>query len=368
MTATLADVLPSAAASLGVSGFTNRLGVPESDHAVVALIDGLGWHMLVNFVHDCPFLSQHIRTGVDGPVPIGAAFPSTTPVGLASLGTGLLAGGHGMVGASFLLPETGRVLAPLHWGGEPTPAAVQPEPTVFEMVARTGRSVATVAPSAYQHSGLTRAALRGSVYHSSEGIASRVEGVQAVVATAAQSLTYLYWADLDRAGHEFGIGSPQWRRALVAVDRLLERVHEVLPVGAVIIVTADHGMVNCPPDHRISIELTRDLAEDVRHVAGEPRLRHIYAREGAQEDLHARWQAILGSRFSILTREELIDSGMLGPVDPMIAERVGDVVAVAEQTWMLTSHMDARVSSLVGQHGSWSREEMDIPALILCAG
>jgi len=360
MLLTLADVLPSAAAALGVHGYHDRLGISPVNHVVVCLIDGLGWHQLQRFAGSAPFVSQQTARA-----PMEAAFPSTTPVGLASLGTGVLSGQHGMVGASFLLPESGRLLSPLQWGGDPVPVAVQPEPTIFEAVARAGRRVTTIAPGAYQHSGLTRAALRGSTYRPSEDIEARVMELRRVLTDSDQSLTYVYWADVDRTGHEFGVGSHHWRAALATADQLVERLHAELPADAALIVTADHGMVDCPVDYRLSIDLTPGLRDDVVHVAGEPRLRHIYTRPGAQAHVIATWQAVLGDRIRVMSRQELIDTGRLGPVDDMISERIGDLVAVAEGQWMLASHTDARVSSLIGQHGSWSPEEIDIPALIV---
>ena len=363
MQLSLADVLPSAASALGVAGFENRLGLAPTGHAVVCLIDGLGWHMIANDPASFPFLSQRM-----GAAPIASAFPSTTPVGLASLGTGLLAGGHGFVGASFFLPETGHILSPLQWGGDPTPIAVQPEPTVFERAHAGGISVVTAAPAAYRHSGLTRAALRGADYRASEGIDERVAVVRSVLAGDRPSLTYVYWADLDRAGHEFGLSSVQWRSAASIVDQLVMRLADELTPGSTMIVTSDHGMVDCPDSHHISIETTVGLRDGVLHVAGEPRLRHVYARPGATDDVLSTWRTVLSDRVTILSRAELIDSGVLGPVDEGIGERIGDVVAIAEGDWMLTSHGDARVSSLRGQHGSWTSQEMDIPAVVLQGG
>jgi len=360
MRVNLADVLPSAASAIGAPSFDNRLELPPVRHAVVCLIDGLGWHVMQRNLEAVPFLSQF---GHDAP--IACAFPSTTPVGLASLGTGALPGAHGFVGASFLLPETGSVLSPLHWGGDPTPQSVQPDSTVFERVAAAGFTVTTVAPGAYRSSGLTRATLRGAAYQASEGIDDRVEAVRRCLMSDQPSLTYVYWADVDRAGHEFGVDSPQWCQALLLADELVMRLAELLPPGALMVVTSDHGMVNCPDSHRISIDITPGLSHGVRHVAGEPRLRHIYTQEGAQNDVVDAWRAILRDRITVLTREELIDSGTLGPVDVSIDERIGDVVAIAEGEWMLTSHTDTRVSSLRGQHGSWTPDEMDIPAVVL---
>ena len=128
----LADVLTSAAAGLGVSGFSDVLGFGEVQHAVVCLIDGLGWNLLREYGEHAPTL-----TAASG-YPIASVFPTTTPSALGSMGTGLLPGAHGLVGASFLLPETNQVLWPLKWKSDASPIAVQPEPTIFEIVARHG--------------------------------------------------------------------------------------------------------------------------------------------------------------------------------------------------------------------------------------
>jgi hypothetical protein len=183
------------------------------------------------------------------------------------------------------------------------------------------------------------------------------------VRSAARTLTYVYWADLDRTGHAHGVGSSRWTAELRQVDRLIEQISESLPADAVAIVTADHGMVNC--DERISIEQDPMLAAGILRIAGEPRMRHLYVRDGAIDDVASAWRQRLSGRAEIRTRDELIDSGILGEVEPDIAERIGDVVAISHGTLCLTSDVDTRVSSLIGQHGAMTAEEMLSPAVIM---
>ncbi len=111
-----------------------------------------------------------------------------------------------------------RLLIPLHWGDDPCPIVVQPEPTVFEAVARSGVTMATVSPAAYRNSGLTRAVLRGGAYSAAEDVAARVEAVREQVASPRRTYTYVYWPELDRIGHEFGVGSATWRDSLARAD------------------------------------------------------------------------------------------------------------------------------------------------------
>lgn len=357
-TATLADVATSAASAVGVAPFIDVLGIGSARHVVVCLVDGLGSNMLSQHADLAPRLSAMSGT------PIRAAFPTTTPVGLGSFGTGLMPGSHGMVGASFLLPESGEVLSPLHWGGDPVPVAVQPEPTVFEAVARAGITMTTVAPEAYRDSGLTRAVLRGGAYRGAESVADRLHEVTAILAATTRSFTYVYWAELDRTGHEFGVDSDQWRAALGRADALVEGLAALMPPGSALLVTADHGMVDCPRDKRIQVDDSGVLMAGVERIAGEPRARHVYARRGAAGDVAAAWRSELGPAVRVIRRDDLIESGLLGPVDVALAERIGDVMAICSDSTMLATRGDAIVSGLIGQHGALTDDEVLIPALL----
>jgi len=149
----LHDVLPSAAAALGVQGFDDSLGLGAARQVVVVLVDGLGLVPLRAALERGDSRAPALAAALPGAQAISAPFPSTTPAGLASLGTGRPVGCHGLVGASFVLPETGHVLWPLSWRDDPTPVAVQPEPTVLESAAADGVRVTSVSPRAFEHSG-----------------------------------------------------------------------------------------------------------------------------------------------------------------------------------------------------------------------
>ena len=102
-TATLADVLPGVAAALGVPvrrgglpadplGLTDALG--GARRVAVLLIDGLGADLVRAHADLAPTLAA-----MSSPVgDLSAPCPSTTPVSLATLGTGLPPGSHGILG------------------------------------------------------------------------------------------------------------------------------------------------------------------------------------------------------------------------------------------------------------------------------
>ena len=157
-TATIADLMPSIGAHLGVPGCREDvLGLPNADRYVVVLVDGLGWHLLRRQSPSAPYLASLLGDAR----PITAGVPSTTVTSLASLGTGLPPGQHGMVGYTSRVPSTGEILNALTWESDLVARAYQAKPTFFERAAAAGVAVSSVALERFRGTGLTEAALRG---------------------------------------------------------------------------------------------------------------------------------------------------------------------------------------------------------------
>ena len=353
--------MSSAAAALGCPGWTDDLdlGREQPSGVVVLLIDGLGWRQLEAAAEAAP----RLRSGIERVLLAG--FPSTTPVGLACLGTGLPTGEHGLVGASFLLPEEDRLLHPLGWGDDPHPVATQPQPTVLERAERAGLRVRSIGPRAFAQSGLTRAALRGGEYRGADSVGELIAGI---ADDARDALTYAYWGDLDKTGHVHGVDSSAWREELRHVDAFVDRLSARLSRGTLLVITADHGMVDCQDQDRVDLDRQPGLWDGVALLAGEPRMRHVYARRRAAESVLAAWRQTLDGRADVLGRAEAIDAGLFGDVDPEYRGRIGDVIAIArDRTALVSRDTDPVVSSLRGQHGATTGDEVEIP-LIRLAG
>ncbi len=368
----LKDVIPSAIHALKPdlmpAGSVNSFAyIPPSSHVVVVLIDGLGEVQLQEFGESLFLTRSTISTE------LRTQFPSTTPVALGSFGTGESPGQHGFVGASFFLPEVEAMFAPLKWGSTPHPKSLTPSAPLFEWAAEHGIDVASIAREKYRNSGLTQSVLRGGSYLG----AADLDDMHGVVRDRMRSaispaLTYVYWPDLDRIGHVHGPGSSQWLAELHLVDSFISSLASDItdnPQPDIsLVITSDHGMVSCPIERRIHIESNSDLASDVKLVGGDPRARHIYTRTGAAGDTATRWQEVLGKDFSVVSRENLIQGGLFPRFDPDFFERMGDFMVIAHSDAMLSSNVDTRTSSLVGQHGSISEAEMLIPLRVFHSG
>ncbi|MFC5060856.1 alkaline phosphatase family protein [Actinomycetospora atypica] len=385
---TLTEVMPSMAAALDVPGFTDTLGVARHRGDVTAagllLIDGMGAELLAAHPHDAPALHE-LASSADSRR-LTACFPATTAVSITSLGTGLTPGAHGIEGYSMAVPppdDPGAapdvVLNTLRWcahgSTDPVdliadlpPEAVQPHPTVLQRAARAGVAVTRVAPEVQRRSGLTRAALRGGRFHGVSALgdlaAEFLHGL--AVEPEERALAYAYHGDLDAIGHEHGPGSLPWRMQLQIVDRLVAAIAECLRPGAVLLVVADHGMVTTDRGWHVDLDLTPSLLTGVRRLAGETRVRHVYAMPGAADDVLAAWTAELADAAWVVSREEAIEQGWFGPtVSDTARGRIGEVVAAARDQWTLVrSRIEPRETSLVGHHGSLTSAEQLVPLLV----
>jgi hypothetical protein len=367
--ATLADVLPGAAAALGVPiargdlpadplGLAGALG--GARRVMVLLVDGLGADLLRAHADLAPTLASLSRPVGD----LSAPCPSTTPVSLATLGTGLPPGSHGILGFVTDIPGEDRTLNHIQWADDPDPDVWQSRRTVFEQAQAAGVAATAVGPYAYAGSGLTRAAYRGATYTGvvSPGDLSAL-ALRSLAATP-RSLVYGYIPELDLTGHVRGVDSPSWRAQLRLIDRLVEQLVAGLPDDAALLVTADHGMLDVPGETRFDLDGESDLADGVRVLAGEPRARYVHAQPGAEDDVLSRWREVLGDRAWVVSRDEAVASGVFGPVDDALAARIGDVVALARGSWALvTPEQEPGPSRLAAYHGSLTVTELAIPLL-----
>jgi len=365
---TLSDLIPSVLASLGVPGEARAIDLPDTGRAVVLLVDGLGAEQLGRHADAAPFLSSLASR------PLSAGFPATTVTSLASLGTGLPPGEHGLPGYTSWVEEVETTVGWLSWeparGGKDlrdrlVPEVVQDRPTAFERGQSAGVEVTVAAPARFEGSGLTRAVLRGGTYRGSVTDGDTISQAVAGSRAGRRSLVYCYTPDLDLTGHVRGVDSDAWRLQLRLVDRLAELLAERLPAGTVLHVTADHGMVDVPEDARVDADATPVLLEGVRALAGEPRARHVHAEPGQAGDVLARWSAELGDRMWVGSRDDAVRAGLFGPVvGPPALRRIGDVLAVATgQTSVVRRTVEPRFSRLVGQHGALTEAELSVPLL-----
>lgn len=366
----LADVMPSIAAALGARG-PNPLGMDPTRDAVLMLVDGLGAELIREHAEHAPTLAS-MTTRM-----ISAGFPSTTATSLTSLAVGAPCSQHGIVGYSFQISDSAGPTSfnPLRWtlesSGGPTaidrfpPREVQTMPSLLEVLAAEGVEITYVMRADFRDSGLTRAAFRADgTYLPANTLEEIGRAVTETVSRPSRvsRFVYAYFGDLDMIGHLHGPGSPEWLHCLREVDAFIADLATDLPTACRLVVTADHGMVTA--ETSIDIDTTPALLSDVITVAGEARVRHVYARDGAAQDVLAAWTSELNGRARVLSREQALDERLFGPGRDH-ADRLGDVIAIATGgVVLIRSQNEELESSLLGHHGANTAAEQHIPLIL----
>src|SRR5271166_5490686 len=354
--ATLADLSSSMLASLDPEApeSQNVLGLTPTRRACLLIVDGLGWELLRDHPAVAPFLSELARNSK----PIMAGFPSTTVTSLGSICTGRPPGQHGMLGYQVIIPGENRLLNGLRWDSRIDPRQWQPLPTLYERAAAAGIAAVHVAQGSFRGTGLTVATMRGADFWPADSMGALAAQAATAIWENGRAFVTVYHGDLDNTGHVFGVGSDAW----------YEQLASALPSGTFLYVTADHGMVDIGPEDKFDVDATPELRSGLALLGGEPRARHLYARRGAAADLLAIWREVLGDRAWVLSRDEAIKEGWFGPVDPAMANRIGDVVAApAGSMAIVATKAEPRESALLGMHGSLTTSEQLVPALTYTA-
>lgn len=128
------------------------------------------------------------------------------------------------------------------------------------------------------------------------------------------------------------------------------------------LVTADHGQVDCGHDLR---PVASEVLDRVAAMSGEARFRWLHARPGAAADLLDAANDAHGGQAWVRSLDQMIDDGWLGPsVRTEVLDRYGDVALLPFEPFGFDDPDDTGPFDLIGRHGSLTSAEMLVPLLL----
>ena len=332
--------------------------------AIVFVVDGLGALNLAARAGHARFLT---KSGTKKDT-ARTVFPSTTAAALTSLLTGVNPGEHGIVGYRARVPGTDRLVNQLRgWETDNLPLSWQRAKSLLEAEPR--RQSFVVSKREYAGTGFTAATMGAGDFVGENDLDARVQIAADLAAKHPGSFTYVYAPDLDAIGHRRGWTSDEWIAGLERIDAAARTLVGSCAPDTGVIVTADHGMVDVDRHRHVLLAEGDPLLTGVQLIGGEPRMLHLYAEEGAAEQVLENWRAQESSRAWVLSREEATAAGLFGSVAPEVRERIGDVMVAARSA---IAYYDDRLpdkapQKMIGQHGSLTPEERIVPLLKLGA-
>ena len=324
--------------------------VAHCEQVVLLILDGLGWEQLQERRTLMPALSSMVGG------PITTVAPTTTATALSSIATGLTPAEHGLLGYRMMMG--GEVINVLRWN---TPSGdrrrAHPPRDVQPYAAFLGHEVPVVSPADLHGTAFTEAHLRGSRQVGWRA-ASAIPVEVRLQLQSGEPFVYAYYGSIDKTAHERGFGE-FFDSELRYADRLVADLIDVLPSGAGLLVTADHGQVDV--GDRI-IDPAPELLSMVAAQSGEGRFRWWHAYRGATHDLFEAAAEIYGEQAWVVTRQQMIDEEWFGPtLAPPFAARLGDVALVAHQPVSFFDPADSGPFELICRHGSLTPAEVLVP-------
>lgn len=352
--ACICNVVPALLATGGACPAWLPEAAFDAERVVLLVLDGLGWNQLTARASSAPTIGS-LEGG-----PITTVAPSTTATALTSITTGQPPGEHGVIG--YRMAVHGEVLNVLRWStgaGDARqvipPGKVQGSPTFG------GQRPPAITRAEFAHSGFTGAHLDDTRFTGYRTLGTMVSEIVRV-ARSGEPFVYAYYEGLDKVSHEYGLRD-EFDEELRWCDHLVETLLERLPVGTVLVVTADHGQVEVPAG-RI-IELPGAMQGLIASQSGEGRFRWLHARSGRTGALVEAARSALGDVAWIRSREEAIAEGWYGPhVTDVAASRMGDVLLAARSDVAFHDPNDTGPYVLIGRHGSLTEDEMLVPLVV----
>lgn len=324
--------------------------ISEANQVVLLVLDGLGWEQFEprrgQLAHLAAMHGQRITT----------VAPTTTATALTSISTGSTPGEHGVMG--YRIAVNREVLNVLRWTTHRGDARQRiPPTTVARGDAFEGHRPPIVVRTEFEHSGFSEAHLRGCRfvgYRMPSTLATEVGRLL----RGGEPFVYAYYDGIDKVAHEYGLGE-HYEAELAAADSLVGFLVSILPPGACLVITADHGHLE------IGNNVLRPDSEVLSRVAfqsGEARFRWLHAIEGAEDELLEAATACHSDTCWVMSRDEIVSEGWFGPtVRPDALARLGDVALVTHADVAFDEPTDTGPYDLVGRHGSMTSGEVYVP-------
>jgi hypothetical protein len=318
-------------------------------------------------------------------VPLTSVFPSTTMAAMSSIWTGRTPADHSFLGRRLFLSEYGfvadmiRLMPALYgkpgslmdWGW--VPEAFIPVPHLAQLLTQVGGRTVAHLYGPHAGGGLSRLFMRG--VETIEGFLNFsdmwINARDTVMRRAEAPLVVnVYWAGTDDVAHAYG---PQDERLGAAVRQIAQSFERdflaPMPLaarkGTVILITADHGQIETPPERAVHLVDHPHLKELLLcPPCAEPRASYLHVRRGCDGLVRDYVATHLADKFLVLDMEQAIGAGLFGPgeMPTESRNRLGNLLLLARGDSRLIPEGASAADR--GEHGSLRPEEMLVPLLM----
>ncbi|MFZ5982036.1 MAG: alkaline phosphatase family protein [Patescibacteria group bacterium] len=338
---------------------------------VFLVIDGLGYEYLKKYGQGS-FLESNLKSRIT------SVFPSTTASAMTSFYTGLSPAEHGLMGWFMYLKEIGQVILPLHFstragnvylgGSGISYQDIISGKSIFNQI---GNDYFVVNHSNYIDSPYSRSVSVGAKkisYKSFSGLFSQIR--KTLNSSQKRKFVFSYWSDFDSICHKFGTDSSRAKNHFEEIDRQVSLLAKFAKKrNAVIIITADHGLMDVKPKNIIKLKDHPELEKCLTlPLSGEGRATYCYVRPEKVSKFEKYVRRKMGKFCQMRKSSDLIEEGYFGSskINPKLYDRVGDYVLIMKDGYLIQDTLlGEERNDYLAHHGGLSREEMFVPLIVI---
>jgi len=363
------NLMSSISSSLGVKSDYNEIdidGLANYKNIILIVIDGLGYNYLME--HDS-FLKKNCVNKLEG------AFPLTTAASNTAFSLGVPPQQHGLTGWFVFLKEVGAITTVLpfterYFGSDLDKAGFSIKDIIRAnpYTNRANRATYKVMDKNYSHSAFSLAASEGSTIIGVTPYKETFEKVQELTLKEEDKFIHAYVGEFDSSGHAVGIQSKETEEIFYEIDHLIEDLSSKIK-DSIILVTADHGMLDTDDEHLIKFDDYPEIQECLSiPLSGDSRIGYCYLRNGFEKKFMMLITKHLGDKVYLFKSESMIKNNWfgLGEEHPMLKHRVGDYTIISKEKYMIYDNLghEDRVPH-VGHHSGISDDEVYVPLSII---
>ena len=345
----------------------------QARQVLLLVVDGLGWNYL-----NSAGAGGHLQSLSVGA--LSSVAPPTTAAAIPLFFTAAPPARHGFTGWFTWLRELGCVSAVLPYVtrcghlplGEGVPGPLELshcDPVTNQLPVESH----IVSPRNIAHSVFNRSFSGSAEIHAYDDMTGFFGSLRATLQSGAgRKYVHAYWADLDTVAHVHGIGSDDARQHLEQFDHSFGRLlRDLRGTDTAVVVTADHGFVDVPPERVVHMDDHPELADCLSlPLCGEPRIAYCYVKPGRRQRFERYVSSELAEQMTLCTSQDLIDKGFFGPgpQHPQLAHRVGDYTLLLKENYAIKDHLSGEHAfELIGMHGGLSADELYVPLVYAAA-
>ena len=342
----------------------------EAKNIIVLLIDGLGLDYLKRYGAES-HLANYLKTSMT------SVFPTTTSSAVTTFATAMAPMQHAVTGWFMHFKELGCVTAVLPFMPRASMqvfderririSEILPLNPVYVHLNRLSYVVNHNRIINSHYSLLTTAGAERIEYYGLSDFFAQI--INLAKMNDAKKYIHAYWADFDALCHVHGVDSDIAHEHFKDLDgEFAELLRFLHGTDSIVVVTADHGLIDCDAQHIVHLDNHPQLVEMLTlPLCGEPRVAYCYVKPGKTAAFETYVQNNLAAYCDLYRSEDLVEANYFGLGEPnaKLSDRIGDYTLIMKSNHVIKDCLKGeKPFNQIGVHGGLHEQELMVPLII----